>query len=199
MKTRCIPVGPIGTNCYIVDGEGFLMVIDPGAEPDTILDGIGQRSVTHIVLTHAHFDHIGALGALCSCFPAAKLCYNSAERTSAEEIAFCANLCGMECDAEVGPADEDLQEGSTICGFSVLHTPGHTPGSICLLNREEKVMFSGDTLFFHGFGRTDLGGSKRDMVASMHRLLAMDADITVFPGHGEATTIGSEKEHYHVV
>jgi len=87
-----------------------------------------------------------------------------------------------------------LEEGSTIGPFTVLHVPGHTPGCAAFWDKEQKVLFTGDTLFQRGYGRTDLpGGNEKDLVKSLNRLFSMDPDIKVYPGHGESTTIGQEK------
>jgi glyoxylase-like metal-dependent hydrolase (beta-lactamase superfamily II) len=90
-----------------------------------------------------------------------------------------------------------LAEGDTIGPFTVLHLPGHTPGSVGFFRESEGALFSGDTLFRDGSGRTDLpGGNSNHLEESLHRLMAMDADILVYPGHGEATTIGAERQYY---
>jgi len=214
-KIHSIAVGPIGTNCWIypLDADrcadaGRCAVIDPGDEGSRIialLDEL-QLSPAYILLTHGHFDHIGALPEL-----AAKY------RSQGCEIAIHgldAEYLGPDCHAthcisfravggnpamyeelwrSMPPPDMTLAEGDRIGPFTVLHLPGHTAGSIGLWDQAAGVLFSGDTLFRSGYGRTDLpGGSEERIFASLKRLFAMDGGIQVCPGHGPATTIGRE-------
>jgi glyoxylase-like metal-dependent hydrolase (beta-lactamase superfamily II) len=189
-KIHCITVGTFATNCWIYPLEkdsatGIpCAVIDPGEEGSRIIAFLEKLRLfpAFIVLTHGHFDHIGAVPAL-----AAK--YGKGGKKP--EIAIHA------ADAEyLGPdttPDKMLAERDCIGPFTVLHLPGHTPGSIGLWDKEEGVLFSGDTLFCGDYGRTDLpGGNREQIFTSLKRLLAMDVNIKVFPGHDETTTIGRE-------
>ena len=208
-KVRCISVGLLQTNCYIVDSTGddgsrFLAVIDPGDMADRIISAL-EADPTHIILTHCHFDHIGALKELLERYPMAQLAIGADEKLDPKHIADIATGVlgsfffsrGFDRRIEgIRKADILLKDGDLIGPFRTLHTPGHTEGSICLYDRTSAVLFSGDTLFLHSYGRTDLGGSDEDMEKSLKRILSLDADTKVYPGHGEPTTIGDERAYF---
>lgn len=198
MKLLQHVVGPIATNLYVLGDEGSreAIAIDT-ATPclDWITTTLDERGWTLklIVSTHKHWDHIGDNAAV-------------ADATGARIAAHLLDRHGLERPEPIGapfpippsvPA-LDLAEGSRIrfgeIDLEVLHTPGHTEGSVCLLAAGERLILSGDTLFTGSWGRTDLpGGSDDQMVDSLTRLSALDDDLHVLPGHGNATTIGSEK------
>lgn len=209
MKVRCVKVGPIQTNCYIVedDGQGkkpFCAVIDPGDDAQFIT-GLLDREPSHIIITHCHFDHIGALKALKRIFPDAVIAVGEHENHDPEHIAEIAVSAlgsffyryGMS-DSFNGFPEPDvlLKDGDEIGPFTVLHTPGHTSGSICLYSEKDKVLFSGDTLFRHSYGRTDLGGDENQIMQSLKRLLRLDPETTVYPGHEESTLISDERSYF---
>ena len=181
-----LPLGAYQTNCYILKNDGKALVIDPGYEPETILSHLRRENLTleAILLTHGHFDHVGAvkkLAAQTQC----KVYIHPAED------AMPAMLTAGKLHYTHTYDEGDVLElaGLTI---RVLHTPGHTPGSVCLLCQD--VLFSGDTLFAGSCGRTDLpGGDWTTIQKSLKRLAGMEADFTVCPGHGEATTLSREK------
>lgn len=204
-KIRCISVGLLSTNCYIASSDdGFLAVIDPGDNAERILSAL-EKEPTHIILTHCHFDHIGALKELLERFPEAKLAIGEKENTDPDAIAKTAiGILGSffykrgydQLLSGLRKPDILLKDGDTIGPFEVLHTPGHTSGSICLYDKADRNLISGDTLFRHSYGRTDLGGSDEQMEESLRRLLSMDPDTKVFPGHGEFSTIGEERSFF---
>ena len=206
LEIRCLKLGLIRTNCYLVSqsGSSFLAVIDPGDDASSIIDSLSLHP-THIILTHSHFDHVGALWILHEKFPSAVIAGGAEEDFSSQTIVSVAqSTMGhyyhgtdlYKCGGKVPAVNLLLKDGDTIGPFTVLHTPGHTQGSICLYSREDKVLFSGDTLFRHSYGRTDLGGSEAQIMKSLRRLLLLDGDTTVYPGHDEPTVISDEKNYF---
>ena len=206
LEIKCLKVGLIQTNCYLVrqSDSPFLAVIDPGDYASSIIDSLGLHP-THIILTHSHFDHVGALWTLHDKFPSAVIVGGAEEDFSSQTIVSVAqSTMGYyyhgtdlyKCGGKVPAINLLLKDGDTIGPFTVLHTPGHTKGSICLYCKEDKVLFSGDTLFRHSYGRTDLGGSESQIMKSLRRLLQLDGDTTVYPGHDEPTVISDEKDYF---
>ena len=189
LKMCALPLGAYQTNCYLVweDTSSTCVVIDPGYEAETVLAEAKRlgKSIEAILLTHGHFDHVGAV----------------------KDIA-------AETDCKVYLCEEDLSmppqltagtlyytdlygEGDILSlaglSFKVLHTPGHTPGSVCL--QCEDTIFSGDTLFWGSCGRTDLpGGSWATIQKSLKRLAAISGDFKVYPGHGDDTRLSFERK-----
>ncbi len=208
-KVQCLCVGLLQTNCYIFDstgddGQRFLAVIDPGDSFSRIEAALDAQP-THIILTHSHFDHIGALRQMLERYPDAKLAVGAEESMDTTEIASVAqNLLGQFFFSRgydkkyscIRDADLKLKDGDRIGPFEVLHTPGHTKGSICLYSQKDAVLFSGDTLFRHSYGRTDLGGSEDAMRTSLARILSLPKSTKVLPGHGEETLIGDERDYF---
>lgn len=192
MRTKRICVGPLQTNCYIVEDETpngrFCAVVDPGDDPKTIEENL-PLSLTHIILTHAHFDHVGALEAVHKAHPTALFAVGEHEPLDSVYTFY------SHPDLIIHPIDVRLVDGSTIGPFKVIHTPGHTKGSICLYSAKDQLLLSGDTLFCGGYGRTDLGGSMLDMQTSLARLAELPPTTKVLPGHGDPTTIGREFNH----
>lgn len=185
-------MGPLQTNCYIVEDETpngrFCAVVDPGDDSKTIEENL-PRNLTHIILTHAHFDHVGALEAVHKAHPAALFAVGEHEPLDSVYTFY------SHPDLIIPPIDVRLVDGSTIGPFKVIHTPGHTKGSICLYSAKDQLLLSGDTLFCGGYGRTDLGGSMSDMQTSLARLAELPPTTKVLPGHGDPTTIGREFNH----
>ena len=189
LKIHILTLGMYQTNTYIIHEENSkgCCVIDPGYEADTILrkcEALGLN-VEAILLTHGHFDHVGAVRDLaadtgCRVFACAE-----------EE-----QLPPMFTGGKLYVTDR-YEEGTilNIAGLyiRVLHTPGHTPGSVCLL--VDDVIFSGDTLFAGSCGRTDIGGSWTEIQTSLKRLSSLEGDFTVYPGHGESTTLAAERRY----
>lgn len=184
------PLGSYQTNCYIVyeDESPDCIVIDPGFEPDTVLLAIKglKKNLAAILLTHGHFDHVGAVKLL-------------AADTDCK-VYIHENDLSLPATLTAGPLyyTHTYGEGDTlkIAGVTirVLHTPGHTPGCVCLL--AEDNLFSGDTLFRDSCGRTDLpGGNGAELFKSLRRLAALPGDYRVLPGHGMESTLEEEREN----
>ena len=196
MMIERLVLGELSTNCWIVGPEGGpLLVIDPADSPDRVMSALADCPVAAVVLTHGHFDHLlGAAGVLEA--TGARLLAHSADAEDVTDAARNGALFfGMVGEAPV--PDRLLGHGDVVeaggMAFEVLHTPGHTPGSICLLGGGH--LFSGDTVFAGSVGRTDFpGGSGRELRESIEqRLLGLEDDTVVHPGHGPDTTIGRER------
>lgn len=165
MKVETIVVGPLEENCYLLKKEGKVLVIDPGDEYEKIKKQIGNFQIEAILITHHHFDHIGALPDF-----------------SSIKVYDMSNL--KETTYQMGPFR-----------FDVLYTKGHSDDSISFLFPKEKKMFVGDFFFFRTIGRTDLPtGSKKEMQKSIEKIKQY-SDYQVFPGHGPSTTLEKEKQH----
>jgi len=194
-----LEVGPFATNCYIVGSEsgGEGMIIDPGDKAKQILGKVEdlKLDIKLVVLTHGHIDHIGALKEIKEATGADVAIHADDEGSLRKQPL--SIIFGLFYPTPP-PPDRLLKDGDSIdvgdLHFEVLHTPGHTPGGICLLG--DGVVFSGDTLFNCSVGRTDLpGGSYDKLMGSIQtKLMMLPDDTIVYPGHGGETTIGAERK-----
>ncbi len=198
MIIKKLVVGPLEENCYLIGDETTkqAVVIDPGDEPDRIIDLIKKNGlmVSAVIFTHAHFDHIGAAGDIKK-ETGAKVLFHKEDTELYDAAKDQAAFWGYEMDDMPQP-DGFLEEGDEVrvgrLTFKILHTPGHSPGGICLYG--EGVIFTGDTLFQGSVGRTDFhGGDMSKLRKSFNRLLNLPEDTAVLSGHGPETTIGDEK------
>jgi glyoxylase-like metal-dependent hydrolase (beta-lactamase superfamily II) len=199
-----LPLGALAANCYIVacPRTRQAVVVDPGAEPERILREVEALGVTvaSLVHTHGHFDHIGATEAVQSglsvpvpvaVHPADRYLYEHAARALGV-------MFGYPLPPKLSVPDVTLVDGEELAvgdlRLQVVHTPGHTPGSVCLLC-EPWWLLSGDTLFRRGIGRTDLPGGDEDAIyeSIARRLYPLAEGLIVYPGHGDETTIGEER------
>jgi len=196
MRVERLTLGPLDTNCWLVDDGvgGPVIVVDPAEEAGVILGGLAGRPVAAVVLTHGHFDHIGAAREVCEVTGAPLLVHaaDAAGLTSASGTGGAA----FGFDVTAPPADRLLDDSDTVTAgdltLTVIHTPGHTPGCICLLGPGH--LLSGDTLFAGSIGRTDFpGGDMPAMRRSIARLASLPDEVRVHPGHGPETTIGRER------
>ncbi len=197
-----LPVGALLCNCSILGDPqtGDAMVIDPGDDVDRIVSVVQAHRlrVNRIVITHAHIDHVGGAMKLKS-LTGAPILMNPHDRRLLQELGTQAAWIGVRLPDPV-IVDAALDDGDRVgegnLAAQVIHTPGHTEGSVCLLLGAEKLLIAGDTLFAGGIGRTDLpGGSYEKIIASLHdRLMPLPDDIRVIPGHGPLTTIGEERQ-----
>jgi glyoxylase-like metal-dependent hydrolase (beta-lactamase superfamily II) len=202
MIHKILPVGPLQCNCSIIGDETTheAMVIDPGDDIADILAVIKQYKlqVKQIVITHAHIDHVGGAMKL-RAQTGAPILLNQNDYALLKMLDVQAEWLGMASPGDVAIessiADgESLQTGALKA--NVLHTPGHTEGSVCLYFPVEKLLIAGDTLFAGSIGRTDLpGGSFEKIMHSLHdRVLTLPDETVVIPGHGPKTTIGQERD-----
>ena len=206
-KLDVVVVGPIQCNCYILtdDVSGKAFMIDPGAESQELLSYVQKRKLDlqAILITHAHIDHVGGIESIHAAANA-PVYYHNGDRFLYENIAMQAQLFGVT-PAQLQAKQPVVGEGSLKDGqefpfdggrIHAIHTPGHTPGSICFhAAGGRNLLFTGDTLFAGSIGRTDLWGGDYDQILdSIHsRLLTLSDDVTVLPGHGPESSIGEER------
>lgn len=201
MKIYAIQVGEIYTNCYLILNEDTreIIIVDPGDDAERISEKIRElegRPVA-VFLTHGHYDHILAVNDLREAYPAIEVYIGEKDAAMLKDDSLNCTCYGTRILVE---PDHLVREGTVInlAGFhcTVMHTPGHTAGSVCYYYEDQHVLFAGDTLFYRSYGRTDLPtGSNREMVTSLVRLLTeLPEDVTVLCGHDRSTTIGYEKK-----
>jgi hydroxyacylglutathione hydrolase len=202
MIHKILPVGPLHCNCSIIGDETTheAMVIDPGDDIDDIVAILREirLQVKQIVITHAHIDHVGGAMKL-RAQTGAPILLNQSDYALLKILDVQASWLGMAApgavtiEASIGDG-ESLHTGNLKA--NVMHTPGHTEGSVCLYFPAEKLLIAGDTLFARSIGRTDLpGGSYEKIMRSLHdRVMTLPDETRVIPGHGQQTTIGEERE-----
>ena len=192
MKVKLLRVGPIGTNCYILEDDqtNLAAVIDPGDEPELIQEALEKEGVEvrYLLLTHGHYDHTTAVPALHRVYPQADIYIHQADANGAGSTLF--PLAGEVDDLKLYDEGDVIRLGDHE--IQVLHTPGHAPGSVTL--KVEDVLFTGDTLFAGSCGRTDLrGGSYEQIMQSLKRLGELKGDFHVCPGHEATSTLERER------
>ncbi|MBI3646846.1 MAG: MBL fold metallo-hydrolase [Acidobacteriales bacterium] len=202
MIHEILPVGPLQCNCSVVGDESSrdAMVIDPGDDIEEIAAIIRKHKlkVKQIVITHAHIDHVGGAVKL-RALTGAPILLNQNDYALLKMLDVQAAWVGMASPGDV-KIDANLSHGDDVktgsLSANVLHTPGHTEGSVCLYFPADKLLIAGDTLFAGSIGRTDLpGGSFEKIMRSLHqKVLALPDETVVIPGHGPKTTIGEERE-----
>ncbi|MFS1514147.1 MBL fold metallo-hydrolase [Chengkuizengella sp. SCS-71B] len=202
LRIETFTLGPLATNAYLISNprEKKAIIIDPGMRPQLLIEHITELQIDAILLTHAHLDHIGGVDEIRKL----KKCPVYLHKLESKWLTD-PELNGSTRWPELGPpfstapAEFTLEEGQTLrfldTEFKVLHTPGHSPGSVSFLHGEN--IFSGDVLFQHSMGRTDLpGGNSEQLYESIYeKLFVLKDTVKVHPGHGPSTTIGHEREH----
>jgi len=169
MEIKTVVTGYLDENCYVLIKNGTCLVVDPGDEFQKIKEVIGDNKILGVLITHSHFDHIGALRNFLT-----KRSIKIFKRSNLEEKEYTIGDFTFKC----------------------IHTPGHSKDSVTFYFEEDKAMFIGDFIFKESIGRTDLpGGNTQEMVASMEKIKQYDDDIKLYPGHNEDTTLGYEKEN----
>jgi hydroxyacylglutathione hydrolase len=202
MIHKILPVGPLQCNCSIIGDETTheAMVVDPGDDIEGVLAIIRQHKldVKQIVITHAHIDHVGGAMKLRAA-TGAPILLNQNDYALLKMLDEQASWIGVATPGDV-VVEASIGDGESVrtgnLTANVLHTPGHTEGSVCLYFPAEKLLIAGDTLFARSIGRTDLpGGSFEKIMCSLHdRVMTLPDDTVVIPGHGRRTTIGEERE-----
>jgi glyoxylase-like metal-dependent hydrolase (beta-lactamase superfamily II) len=202
MIHEIFPVGPLQCNCSVIGDEQTheAMVIDPGDDIEHVLAIVERHGLTvkQIVITHAHIDHVGGAMKLKEA-TGAPILLNQNDYALLKMLDVQAGWLGIRSPGDV-IIDRSVSTGDKVAAGNVtaqvLHTPGHTEGSICLYFEAEKKLIAGDTLFAGSIGRTDLpGGSYKKIMQSLHGpVLALPEDTVVIPGHGSLTTIGEERQ-----
>jgi hydroxyacylglutathione hydrolase len=202
MIVETFPVGPLRCNCTILGDPATheAVVVDPGENIPEILSRLAKHGLTlrQIIVTHAHIDHVGGAVALKK-ITGAPVLLNQNDLTLLGSMEMQAAWLGVT-PPEVAPPDASAEDGLSVGLASypaeVIHTPGHTPGSICLHIASQDLLIAGDTLFAGSIGRTDLpgGDGPRILHSLRNRLLVLPDDTKVLPGHGPKTTIGEERQ-----
>ncbi|MCA1021375.1 MBL fold metallo-hydrolase [Halobacillus litoralis] len=200
MKISRLPLGPVSTNAYIIHENKKALVIDPGGDYKKLESYLQEREldVQAVLLTHAHFDHIGAVDEVREAYSAPVYIHENEADWLGNPQKNGSQLFGLG-QITAAPADYFLKEGPMELEgfpFEVRFTPGHSPGSVSFVFRNQRFTIAGDTLFQRGIGRTDLPGGSREVLENSIReqLFSLRADMRIFPGHGQPTTVGEEME-----
>ncbi|MBA4535811.1 MBL fold metallo-hydrolase [Bacillus aquiflavi] len=202
MKWKQIPLGPLQTNCYVLVKENKCLIVDPGGEEEKLLSYMKSEQLIPkgILLTHAHFDHIGAVDKVREYFNIPVYIHEKEADWLVDPKLNGSQLFPVGVLIQTKRADKLITKEETITieefSFQVFETPGHSPGSVSFYFATEGIVVSGDTLFNGSIGRTDLpGGNHEQLLNSIHeKLLTLSEKTLVLPGHGPITTIGTEMD-----
>jgi|SRR5690625_479166 len=195
MNVQTLPLGPLQTNCYILYKNNEALIIDPGNEAHRVIEFIESQSLIPqaILLTHAHYDHVGAVDEVRKHYQIDVYLHEAEAKWISDPPYNSSGLFKHTEEPEHILTESDLTIGDFT--FTVIHTPGHSPGSVSFIFHNDKKIFSGDVLFKYGVGRTDLyQSSPQALVHSLReKLYKLPDDFIVYPGHGTTTSIGEEK------
>ncbi len=203
LNVRTYPLGPVQANCYLIsNSENECLVIDPGGEGEKLVKQLRALNLKPlaILLTHAHFDHIGGVDAVREAFKIPVYLHKKESSWLQDPKKNGSTKYAEIPDIIVAPADQLISEEKIVeignFTFKMLHTPGHSPGSITFLFNDDGFAIVGDTLFEGSIGRTDLeGGDSKQLLSSIHeKLLTLDEEIIIYPGHGNPTRVDIEME-----
>ncbi len=195
MDIKCLVLGSLGVNCYLLTDENEAVIIDPGDECDKICEAIKQSGCTlkKILLTHGHFDHTGAVAALAKKTGASVYIHSGDEKMLKDNDCNLSFLTGQKIDTfDKANLIDDMEEipfASSV--IKVYHTPGHSDGSVSYLYKDN--LFCGDLLFYGSIGRYDFGDFDTEISSIKFLLDSLDDNTKVYPGHGQSTTIGTER------
>jgi len=207
MKIDRLILGAFETNCYILRNSETAkdcLIIDTGLEASELIDFLQEHKLNPlaVVLTHGHVDHIAGVAVLRKNYPDIKVYIHKLDAEMLrEDASHVSALTGRQpSTADIIGTDFVIEDASCIeqagIKLEVLHTPGHTPGGICLYSKDEGIVFTDDTLFANGVGRTDLGGNMEQLIKSIkEKLFTLPNETAVYPGHGPVTTIARAREH----
>ncbi|WP_308422904.1 MBL fold metallo-hydrolase [Paraliobacillus quinghaiensis] len=200
LQIQGLSLGQLGTNCYVIYKDNQAIIIDPGGDSKILCDWLTKKELIpiSILLTHAHFDHIGAVEDIRNHYQIPVYLHQAEEDWMEDPTLNGSGLFPVE-NVVCRPADYIIPIGMMEVGsfsFEVKHTPGHSPGGVSFIFADEKIVVSGDCLFENGIGRTDLpGGNHQQLINSIkEQLLTLGDSYKIYPGHGPMTTIEKEKK-----